>query len=252
MTKFKTTTDSHAHSLETLNQLYEYDDFMYSIKTVVDLGCGPGDDIKWWATRTTRDEYPQPLGIECTGIDLLDNPALDKAHTNLKYQQSDFESLIEHPEGGFDILWCHDAFQYAVSPIQTLSRWWDIASPGGMLYICVPITQRIHRRQLDYFSPPGNFYHYSLPNLIYMLATSGWDCRSGFFKQDVNDNWIHAVAYKSDTKPLDPKTTSWYKLSELNLLPASSDASIHAHGYLRQQDLLIPWLDKSISSMRIQ
>jgi SAM-dependent methyltransferase len=251
MTKFEKTTDSHVHSLQTLNQLYEYDDFMYSIKTVVDLGCGSGDDIKWWATRTTRDEYPQPLGIQCTGVDLANNTALDKAHPNLKYQQCDFEGQIEHPTGGFDILWCHDSFQYAVTPIQTLSRWWDIASRGGMLYLCVPITQRIHRRQLDYFLPSGNFYHYSLVNLIYMLATSGWDCRSGFFKQNVNDNWIHAVVYKSDTKPLDPKTTSWYKLSELNLLPASSDASIHAHGYLRQQDLLIPWLDKSLTSMSI-
>jgi SAM-dependent methyltransferase len=252
MTKFEKTTDSHKHSLETLNQLFEYDDFMYSIKTVVDLGCGAGNDVEWWATRTTRDEYPEPLGIKCTGVDLLDNISLAKKHPNITYQQTDFEGAVDISESKFDILWCHDSFQYAVTPIQTLTNWWNMASPGAMLYICVPITQRIHRRQLEYFAPAGNFYHYSLVNLMYMLATTGWDCRSGFFKQDINDDWIHAVVYKSNIDPMDPKTTSWYKLSELQLLPASSDASIHAHGYLRQQDLIIPWLDKSIMSMSIR
>ena len=37
--------DSHKHSLETLNALYQYDDFMSSIGTLVDLGCGNGDDL---------------------------------------------------------------------------------------------------------------------------------------------------------------------------------------------------------------
>ena len=62
---FATQGDSHQHSLETLNQLYEHDDFMYSITSVVDLGCGLGDDLKWWGTRTTRDTPAEPLKIQC-------------------------------------------------------------------------------------------------------------------------------------------------------------------------------------------
>ena len=250
--KFQKTTDSHDHSLETLNQLLEYDDFMYSITTVIDLGCGLGDDLKWWATRTTRDEQPKPLNIECTGIDLKDTIALVGNYKNLTYQQCDFEGEIVAPKKGFDILWCHDSFQYAITPIQTLSRWWNMASPGAMLYICVPITQRIHGRQLEYALPSGNFYHHTMVSLMYMLATAGWDCRGGFFKQAPGDAWIHACVYKSDTEPMDPKTTDWYKLSELKLLPQSTDASIHAHGYLRQQDLVIQWLDRSLMSMAIR
>lgn len=250
--KSQTTIDSHQHSLQTLNQLYKYDDFMYSIKTVVDLGCGSGDDLEWWATRTTRDETCEPLNIQCTGVDLQERLSLVKKHSNVTYQQGDFEKSIESPKNGFDILWCHDSFQYAVSPIQTLSHWWHMASPGGMLYICVPITQRIHHRQLDYHAPSGNFYHYSIVNLMYMLATAGWDCRSGFFKQLPTDTWIHAAVYKSDNKPMDPKTTTWYNLSELKLLPESADVSINAHGHLRQQDLIIPWLDHSLSSMAVR
>ena len=56
---------SHAHSLEILDALYQYDDFMASIKTLADLGCGKeGLDLEWWATRTTRDQSPVPLNIK--------------------------------------------------------------------------------------------------------------------------------------------------------------------------------------------
>jgi SAM-dependent methyltransferase len=250
--KFEKSTSSHEHSLETLNQLYEYDDFMYSIRSVVDLGCGIGNDLEWWATCTTRDEYPKPLDIKCTGIDLQETFPLTKKYLNVAYQQCDFEGTIDAPKEGFDILWCHDSFQYAISPIQTLTNWWNMTSPGGMLYICVPVTQRIHRRQLDYSLPSGNYYHYTLVNLMYMLATTGWDCRGGFFKQTPGDDWIHACVYKSDIKPMDPKTTTWYNLSELKLLPQSTDSTINAHGYLRQEDLIIQWLDRSLMSMAVR
>jgi SAM-dependent methyltransferase len=244
--------DSHKHSLETLNQLYEYDDFMASISSMVDLGCGNGDDLEWWATRTTRDEVPVPLNIRCTGVDLDAELSLTKKYINLSYQQTDFEDFILPHPGGFDILWCHDAFQYAQNPLATLTKWWHIASPGAMLYICVPITQRIHRRQLDYYLPGGNYYHYSMVNLIYMLATCGWDCRAGFFKQALADSWLHAVVYKSTQEPINPKTVNWHRLSELNLVPASAAASIYAHGHLKQQDLVVPWIDQSLMSMAVK
>jgi hypothetical protein len=85
-----------------------------------------------------------------------------------------------------------------------------------------------------------------------MLATCGWDCRSGFFKQAPTVPWIHVAVYKSKHKPLDPTTTSWYQLSELELIPASAKASIDAHGYLNQQDLVLPWLDHSLMSMAVK
>ena len=243
--------DSHRHSLETLNQLYEYDDFMASIKSVLDLGCGTGDDLAWWATRTTRGDEAEPLNIRCTGVDLANELSLTKRHNNVFYQSSDFETVLPLLPQGFDVLWCHDSFQYAQSPVTTLSRWWNLASPGAMLYLAVPMTQRIHRNQLDYYLPAGCYYHYTMVNLIYMLATAGWDCCSGFFKQKPNDSWIHAAVYKSGHEPLDPKTTSWHTLSELKLLPESATRSVFKHNYLRQQDLVVPWIDHSLISMAI-
>jgi SAM-dependent methyltransferase len=243
--------DSHQHSLETLNQLYEYDDFMLSIRNMVDLGCGFGDDLVWWATRTTRDDDPQPLNIKCHGIDLGGNSLVVNEHENITYQQCNFEDTLTVPDGGFDILWCHDAFQYAVNPIQTLSNWWHIASPGGMLSLTVPVTQQIHRRQLSYVLPNGHYYHHTMVSLMYMLATAGWDCGAGFFKQTLTEPWIHAVVYKSDQPPQNPRDINWNTLVELNLLPQSAVKSIYAHSALQQQDLVVPWIDGSLLSMAV-
>lgn len=241
--------DSHKHSLETLNQLYEYDDFMASIKTVLDLGCGSGDDLTWWTTATTRDDPIQPLNIICTGIDLTSELPLTKQHKNIFYHQADFEGNIPTIPSGFDVLWCHDAFQYAKDPVKTLSNWWHLASTGGMLYIAVPQTINFSRGQFDYHLPSGCYYHYTMVNLMYMLATAGWDCGAGFFKQTVTEPWIHAVVYRSEHPPIDPSKATWHHLVELNLLPKSAVASIYAHSALRQQDLIVPWIDHSLASM---
>ena len=118
-----------------------------------------------------------------------------------------------------------------------------------MLVISVPQTILTHRGQLAYYLDSHSYYHHTMVSLIRMLATAGWDCRTGFFQQRLGDPWIHAVVYKSSHAPQDPKTTTWYHLSELALLPESADRSIHAHGHLRQQDLILPWVDKSLASL---
>jgi hypothetical protein len=48
---------------------------------------------------------------------------------------------------------------------------------------------------------------------------------------------------------MDPATTTWYDLADKKLLPDSAIKSINAHGYLRQEDLLIEWLDHSLTWM---
>jgi SAM-dependent methyltransferase len=239
---------AHEHSLETLNMLQEYDEFMESIGTLVDIGCGSGLDLEWWATRLSREDEPRPLNIQCTGVDLLDQTLNPGQYNNVNYQKVNFENEITVTNNRpFDVLWCHNSFQYAINPIATLSHWRDIASDGAMLALILPETQKLHHKKLMFTQSTGCFYHYSIVNLIHMLAITGWDCRAGFFKKMPQDPWIHAVVYKSEHKPMDPRTTSWYQLREMGLLPESAEACVQAYGELQQQELILPWLDHSLS-----
>lgn len=245
---FRNHEESHAHSLQTLNTLFEYDDFMESIGTLVDLGCGAGLDLEWWANRTTRDELAIPLNIRCTGVDIANAPASVKKYSNITHQKLDFENIDQLPKKTrFDVLWCHDAFQYCVNPLATLAQWNRIADDGGMLIMAVPQTTNIDLRQLSFTQPSGCYYHHTVVSLIHMLAVTGWDCNSGFFKKDPTDDFVHVIAYKSTHAPMDPKTTTWYDLAEKGLLPDTAAASVLKHGHVRQQDLVLTWIDKNLS-----
>lgn len=242
---FASAQDSHAHSLEILELMYQYDDFMESVGTVADLGCGKSClDMQWWATRTTRDEEQIPLDIQCVGFDILDT--IDAKHKNISYQKHDLETL-ETAKRKYDILWCHDTFQYLLDPLGCLKRWRGIANDNAMLVMSIPQTTFIQYNQQEFNILPGQYYHFTLTNLLYMLAVNGWDCKDGFFKKEPEDNWIHLIVYKSDCEPLDPRTSSWYDVAETGLLPETAEASINRYGHVRQPDLVLPWLDKSLS-----
>jgi len=244
---FPNTQHSFDHSLHTLNLLYEYDDFMESVGTVADLGCGQsGSVLEWWATRTTRGEEQIPLDIQCTGFDLVDK--LKVKHKNISYQKQNIE-LLDSSKRKYDVLWCHDTFQYLLNPLGCLKNWRNIANNDSMLILSIPQTTNIKFNQQEFNVPSGQYYHYTLTNLIYMLAVNSWDCRNGFFKINHEDQWIHAIVYKSDVESMDPAATSWYDLVEKSLLPDSVEASINKYGYPRQPDLVLPWLDKSVSWM---
>jgi len=244
--EFSTPDASHAHALETLNALYEYDDFMLSIDTLLDVGCGDGKDLEWWATRTTRDtENPEPLDIKCTGIDLAPGLKLDNEYDNIDFLSRNFEQPFEDEYDPYDIIWSHNSFQYAINPLQALKTFNWMLSPGGMLAIIIPQTTNIVYNRQAFSQLDCTYYNHTLVSLIHMLAVNGFDCKNGFFKKEPDDAWISLVVYKSDVEPMDPAITRWYDLVDLKLLPDSADVSIHKFGHLRQQDLVLPWLDKS-------
>ena len=245
--RFSNPEDSHKHSLQTLESLYEYDDFMESVQDLIDMGCGSSLDLEWWATRTTRDENPIPLNIKCLGIDENKNSTI-KQYKNIQYQFQNFEDPILVHKRRFDVVWCHDAFQYSINPLNTLKNWWEIMNPNGMLVLILPQSTNLEFNVQAFDQVDGVYHNWTLVSLIHSLAVSGFDCRDGFFKKNIDDPWIHAVVYKSDHAPMDPHATSWFDLSEKKLIPDSATASLNRYGYVRQRDLVLQWLDKSLES----
>jgi len=244
MDHFVSPHQSHLHSLKTLNQIYQYDTFLDSIKNIADFGCGSGLDTNWWATLSTRDDPPQPRNYNVASVDIVDkvDPKV-KELKNVKLITNDFEK--EGVVGNsIDLLWCHDAFQYVVNPLQTLCNWNKMMVKDGMLIIIMPqyagyVNNKVHFRIYN-----GTLYPHNIVNLMYMLAVCGFDCNDAFFKVEVHDYvpWIHAAVYKAGD-PIDPKT-SLYQLADMQLLNPSATKSLDANGYIRQEDLITSWFDK--------
>ena len=245
MSSFRSPLDRHNHCYDNiLTYFEEYDDFMESVGRVLDIGCDvDANTMMWWADATPRDAKHQSLNIQCVGINSFDK--LTNRHDRVSYQRTDIEAFSATKKP-FDILLCHDQLQYILNPYTALANWWHVADKDAMLVVAVPQTTNTEYNILEYNVTLEQKYHYTMPQLIYMLAVNGWDCRSGFFKKTPGDPWLYAIVYRSDIEPMDPKTTNLYKLAdETDLLPVTAENSISKYGMLRQRDLILPWLDKN-------
>ena len=231
---------------EFLDLLDMYGSFMESIDTLVDLGCGEGADLNWWATRNVLDDNNQniPLNIKCTGVDLQGNCHLARQQPNVSFEKRDFETIKLHDgKKPYDVLWCNNSFQYLVNPFEGLKAWRNIMSEGGMLAMVVPSTFEAGVRSTHIAQHEHTLYHWSTVSLLHILAMSGFEVP--FMQKKPNDPWIKVVAYKSEHEPFDPKTTRMYDLLDKGLLPDSAEECILRFGYLKQDQLVLDWLDKS-------
>jgi hypothetical protein len=207
------------------------------------MGCGSGLDINWWATLETRDETPVPYNYTCYAVD-KDLSKLDKILPKnvIKMEGSFDEKIIPRK---IDLIWSHNSFQYSLNPLQTLKTWNEQMSVNGMLAIVVPQTSNYQYNRFVNRVYDGCFYSYNVCNLLYMLAVNGFDCKDSYMYKAPNDPWIHLAVYKTDIEPMDPAATRWYDLADNGLLHDSLANSINKYGYLRQEDIILPWLDKN-------
>jgi hypothetical protein len=79
-----------------------------------------------------------------------------------------------------------------------------------------------------------------------MLAVNGFDCRDAYLFKKFQDPWINMAVYKTDIAPMDPLTTTWYDLIDKNLLHPTIVDSVNANGFLRQEEICMPWLNKEL------
>lgn len=244
--------ESHDHSLTNLALLEQYSSFMESIGTMLDIGCGRGYDLNWWATRKLEDDSGSqiPLNIKCTGIDLKNQFDTSLSNPNITVVEDDMEdSKLKH--NSFDVINAHNVLQYALNPIQTLGHWYDLCRDNGMLLLTVPESTTLERNKIVADQYSHEYFHYSVVGLMHMLAVNGWDCRDAFFKKERNNPWIHVAVYKQpDFKKLDYRTTTWFDLAEQGLIPESAVESLNNWNFVRFQDLKLSWLDKRVYDFR--
>lgn len=245
MALFKNPEDSHVHSLQTLDLLYRYDDFMDTLTVVADMGCGAGHDVRWWATLETRDDVPEPHNYIVYAID-----------QNIQQIESDISALpnVYPIEGNFedrlaprsiDLLWAHDSFQYARNPLNCLATWKQSMSVNGMLVLTIPQTTYwdFAQSKLVVSNHSHQYYSYNVLNLMYMLAVSGFDCRDAYFYRQPQSPWLSAAVYASEHEPIGTHA-SWHDLADRKLINDSVINSLNKYGYARLEDLVVTWLDK--------
>ena len=232
------------HGLYTLETISQYDDFLSSIRHVADVGCGTGDDIHWWATLENNDDPPKPYNFNCFAVDnnqdkLAQVPTLKNIHKI--HDTYDRPALFPV---SIDFMWAHDSLQYSTNPLETLRMWNSYMTVNGMLSLTVQQSNGVQDHR--YYSRTYNncFFNYTPTNLIYMLAVNGFDCSDAYLLKKFNDPWIQITVYKSDIEPMDPRTTTWYDLVDKNLLHPSIVNSINRNGFLKQEEIIMPWLDK--------
>lgn len=246
MAQFKTPHDSHLHSRKVLDLLYGYDSFLDSIESVADFGCGFGLDTQWWATLETRDDPPEPRNYKVYAVDrnIKTLDANIAKLPNVIPMEVDFDGNDWGVSTPVDFIWSHDTFQYITDPLTTLKTFNSQLNENGMLLMMFPQSQFYEYNRLHNHSYNGCYYNHNVVNLMYMLAVNGFDCRDAYFYKEHNDPWLYAAVYKSNIPPMDPKITTWYKLAELNLLNDSVVNSINKYGYVKQEEIIVAWLDK--------
>lgn len=246
MVPFKNAYESHQHSLKTLEVLYGYDSFLDSLEVVADFGCGHGLDTNWWATLETRDDPPEPRNYTVCAVDInlskfsKETAELKNVH-RFEYDFDDGTEILPRP---VDLIWCHDSFQYVINPLTTLKCWNQQMNVNGMLLLVLPQATHYAYNRLQTNSHHWQYFNHNLVNLIYMLAVNGFDCNDAYFYKEQNDPWIHAAVYKSNIAPMNPKTTTWHHLAELNLVNDSIQDCLNRYGYVRQEEIVTAWLDK--------
>lgn len=242
MGHFRNAYESHEHSLQTLELLYGYDSFLDSLKVIVDMGCGHGMDVRWWATLETREDPPEPRNYTVYGVDRKDilDPEI-KSLQNVNLIQGNFEDRILPVKA--DLIWSHDSFQYVLDPLKTLRNWSLQLNTNGMLSMVLPQSMSYSQNRLHFVTENYCYHNYNICNLVYLLAVNGFDCNDAYFYKNVDTNWIHLAVYKS-TDPMDPTSTSLYDLADKNLLHPTVVSSLTKFGYIRQEDIVYPWLDR--------
>lgn len=238
-------------SMEVLELLGEHHDFMEPIRHIAIMDDTHSDDAAWWSDYRIDDEQTKS-NYKIKNFVRKNQSRADNKRSNINVIEVDMSDTGEE-HNSFEVIWANDCLQRSSNPFKTLKHWWDLLKEDGMLCLSVPQTNFIDdlgRWQVNSYS--GEYFSWSMVNLIQSLAVCGFDCRDGHFKQVKHDPYIWASVYKSSTPPQDPANTSWYDLKDLNLTPILLDECINRFGYVKHEFLKVEWIDHTIYDIALE
>lgn len=113
----------------------KYNDFFLANvpgKRILDIGCGPGRDVKYFLDR----------GFDTTGIDVVDRfvTLAERIAPGAKIKRMDLRYL-DFPNDSFDGVWMKNSLIHVPksNAPKVLKKVYNILSPGGIAYISVKL-----------------------------------------------------------------------------------------------------------------
>lgn len=144
---------------------------------ILDVGCGQGPALKW----LTEHGY-RPVGITLCREDV------EVCRRNGYEVYPMDQSFLNFPDDSFDLLWVRHCIEHSIFPFYTLSEFYRVLKPGGILYLEIPAPETPARHET-------NANHYSiLPSGMWMSLLE----RTGFFQISRADITV-AVPIGQDT-----------------------------------------------------
>lgn len=105
---------------------------------VLDVGCGQGVALQHFVEHGCR-----PVGITLNQTDLEEcrKQGFTVAHMD--------QSFLEFEDGTFDLVWARHVIEHSIFPYFTLSEFYRVLKPGGILYLEVPGAETTYKHELN-------------------------------------------------------------------------------------------------------
>jgi ubiquinone/menaquinone biosynthesis C-methylase UbiE len=141
--------------------------------SLLDIGCGTGDFVKYIASNTSFD-------VTCTEININNVNDIKKSYDiNAKYG---FLTEINFPTNHFDVITIWDVLEHIQNPKKLLVEIRRILKPNGILIIRIPngdsIDFKIFGKYWAGLDAPRHYYTFSTKSITELLNNSGFIIKS--------------------------------------------------------------------------
>ena len=140
-------------------------------KTVLDLGCGVGNDLARFAK----------AGATVTGVDLAEH-SVQLAQDNFRFRGLEGEFLqmngeqLSLPDNSFDAVFCHTVLHFTPNPAAMIKEIHRVLKPGGEAILMtvnrrswMNLLRRVMKIEVDHLDSPV-FYTYTVDEFERLLS----------------------------------------------------------------------------------